>query len=197
MKNVAKKKISKEELRKGILESVTAHIKDPVERQKAIERIEAEGKKEEERRAWLKTNAKPKEELIVRVECTVESIISSTYQGRFTPESEVRYGGHSPSYGTGNYLCSEIKVNTTNTPIKTLEFSGWPHIERGDRISAYIFKAKEEYNPEISVAEFLQEKLTYQKPKPIYVERDFKEKETPVKIEKLVNGFVAATYVNK
>ena len=147
-----------------------------------------------------KKTTQQKEQLIVPVECTVESIVSSTYNGRFNPQSEVCYGGHSPSYNTGNFLHSEIKVNTADTPIRILEFPGWPHIERGDRIRAYVFKGKNEYAT-------LHDKVTAdlgafihsigKKPKSVYVERPFEENESPVKIEKLVGGFVVATYIAK
>lgn len=144
---------------------------------------------------------KPKEQLIVPVECTVESIVSSSYEGRFTPESELQYGGHSPSYSTGAHLNSEIKVNTANTPIRMLEFHGWPNIERGNRIRAYVFKGKEEYleieaKLKAELWDFTH-RIGERRPKPIYVEREFEEKESPVKIEKLVDGFVVATYVNE
>ena len=65
---MAKKKINNEKLARGILESITAHIKDPVERQKAIDKIKADGDKERKRQEKLCTSTKPKEQLIVAVE---------------------------------------------------------------------------------------------------------------------------------
>src|SRR3989338_6671939 len=121
------------------------------------------------------------------------------YNNKFTPESEIVYGGRSPSYSTGNMLHSEIKVNSTKTQIKTLEFPGWPNVERGDRIRAYVFKGKEEYLKQTDkmraeLYDFMQ-RIGERRPKPVFVERDFQEKETPLKIEKLVDGVVVATYI--
>ncbi len=82
----------------------------------------------------------------------------------------------------------------SGTIVEKLEFKGWPSLEAGDTIKAYIMKGKQE-----------AEKLSFgfssvdpfdQGPKTHLVVRDYQSVEQPSKIEKLRYGKVVATYHN-
>ena len=140
----------------------------------------------------LQTRAKTPEELTVGLECVVKEV--NSYQGSisFTPSSEIVLGGRSRSYGGGHTYRTEIKVES-GTLVEKLEFKGWPHLEAGDIIKAYIMKGKQE--PEKFFGSYRRD-LFDQGPKTHLVERPYQPVEQPSKIEKLRDGKVVATYNN-
>lgn len=163
--------INKPELGKQVLENIEKYNKD------------------------LRARAKTLEELTIPVLCLVESIVGSASKIHHTPHSEMVYGGTTPSYHTGDALKTEISVKTS-TPVTKIIFGGWPPIEKGDLIKAYIIKAKEEYEKLSFNIERLFCYQQHRQPTPLYVERDFKNEETAIKIEKLKNDVIVATYIN-
>lgn len=137
----------------------------------------------------LRAKAKKKEELIVGLECVVQEV--NQYQSTGHASSgEVRYGGPPvSSYKTGNFLRSELSVSS-DSPVQKLEFQGWPHLEVGDTIKAYILKGQKEYEKGFGVD-------LHHNPPSHWVERDYQPVEKPSKIEKLRDGKVVATYHNR
>ncbi|HLC97917.1 MAG TPA: hypothetical protein VJC21_04010 [Candidatus Nanoarchaeia archaeon] len=156
--------------------------------------IEEERKEAERYNAELRTRAKTKEELMVLLECRVLSVEGYIAQSSFTPHSELRIGGTSPSYKTGDSSSLELAVES-GTAVKHLHFKGLPPLEKGDTIRAYIFKGKEEYE-RVIISErvpFILRRFGPRTPT-VLVEREFEENEQPFKIEKIRNGEVVATY---
>ena len=124
----------------------------------------------------VRTRSRPYETLIVPVECSVQSVVGSSRE-------------------------TTLEV-VTNTAVKTLKFYGLPSLEQGDKIRAYVFKGEEVYE-KLRDDPFDMWKIPsasnrcYQpKPQSHYVERDFKEKELVVKIEKRRKNKVVATYLS-
>ncbi|MDP3639769.1 MAG: hypothetical protein Q8R53_01025 [Nanoarchaeota archaeon] len=159
------------------------------------ERIAAAWTETEKYNAGLRARAKTREELLVLLDCGVTAVVGHTSRGSFTPRSELVIGGSSPSYGTGDQSFLEISV-TSETPVKQLHFRGWPPFEKGDRIRAYIFKGKEEWEQAFMFDDQDFSGLAFgaRFGKTVLVERDFQEQEKALKIEKLRNGEVVATY---
>lgn len=140
----------------------------------------------------LRTRAKTQEELTVGLECVVESVDFYQRTGRATSK-KARYGGPPvASHETGYFLHTELSVKSDSL-VQKLEFKGWPPLEAGDTIKAYIMKGKEE--PEkLSFGSYHD---PYQEPKTHLVDRPYRAVEQPSKIEKLRDGKVVATYHNK
>ena len=139
----------------------------------------------------LRTKAKTEAELTVGLECTVQE--GNFYQGStsFTPRSEMVIGGHSSSYSGGHTYHSEITVES-ETLVEKLQFKGWPPLEAGDTIRAYVLKGKQEYEKNV------MDSGTWDNTSHSHwVERDYQATEKPSKIEKLRDGRVVATYHNK
>lgn len=143
--------------------------------------------------------AKPYEALIVPVEAIVESVegYTTTVYARSGP---LIIGGHNPTYRSGHISRLELYVKTTEpTPITKITFNGLPPIYAGDKILAYVFKGREEYEKE-SIGYFCRPRHLAGpglQPEPFYVEREFNKEEQIEKIEKLSNGKVIATYSYK
>lgn len=151
------------------------HIRDTIELQK------------QQRILDLRARSKPKEELIKSIDCIVE-FVKGTVQKTTYSSGPLIIGGYNHTYAGGDQSQTEIII-ASNTPVNTIYFRGWPPLEKGDRISAYIFKGKEESED--------PEWIPYPsciKPISHYVEREWQEKETAIKIEKLRNKKVVAEY---
>lgn len=161
---------------------------------KALEREQKE--KDEKYNSDLRKKAKKYDELIVSFECDVKSLEGIARSISITPHSEARMGGQSPSYNTGHTCNLEITINPydKNIPIKKIEFIGWPPLEKDDMIRVYIFKGKEEYEQGYGIT-FSESEKRRTIPSHL-VERDFKETERALKIEKIKYGDVVATYRN-
>lgn len=151
----------------------------------------------------LVKRAKPRTELIVSVDCLVESVVGYTQPVFITPNSEMVSEGSLPSYESGHRSYLEISVTTDSAcPIKKLKSAGLPPIQSGDRIVAYILKGEEIREAE-TVMENVPNSIPHagsavsQEGKSHWVERDFKQEETTQKIEKLFAGRVVATYITK
>lgn len=138
----------------------------------------------------LRARAKNQEKLTVGLECTVLEVNSYQASTSFTPRSELVLGGTSPSYGGGHTYQTEIKVES-GTLVEKLQFNGWPHLETGDQIRAYILKGQPEYEKQV------MGNGTFGNEKSHWVEREYEATEKPSKIEKLRDGKVVATYHNK
>lgn len=151
-----------------------------------LEEIETENDRYNQK---LRAKAKKSEELTIGLECTVLEVNGYQDSTSFTPRSEMMMGGSSPSYGGGHVYQTEIKVKS-ETLVEKLEFAGWPNLEAGDTIRAYILKGQEE-----AEQGFGGRFNDY--PKTHLVERDYWPVERPTKIEKLRDGKVAATYHNR
>jgi hypothetical protein len=165
--------------------------------------------------SWLDLCSRTKEQLIVPVEYQVEAV---TFYGRgdrsFTPHSEMVMGGRSPEYPLGDSYSCDIVVN--GAPLKQITFIGWPAIQKGDRVKAYIFAAEEKGKKYLAEGAFFghweirelkkNEDTIYmrsvfdpedRKNPFVLVQRDFKEKERAMKIEKIDNlGKILAVYID-
>lgn len=156
--------------------------------------IETAEKEREQYNLELRARAKTEEQLTVGLECTVVDIHSYQSSTSFTPSSEIVLGGRSPTYGGGHVYRTEMKVES-GTLVEKLEFAGWPPLEVGDSIKAYVMKGKPEPEKH-SLGSFCNDSFD-QEPKTHLVERDYQATEQPSKIEKLRNGKVVATYHNR
>ncbi|MDO8517402.1 MAG: hypothetical protein Q7S33_04750 [Nanoarchaeota archaeon] len=130
----------------------------------------------------LRKRSRPKEELIIPVEFSVERALTLTYNNSITPMSEMLIGGVSPHYNAGASARLELDVKSLDSnSVKKIIYNGFANIQAGDFIRAYI----EKYNVE-------EEQFGFG---PIangrvcrpehYVERDFNETESVRRIEKL------------
>ncbi|GEM_PF-2881684 len=140
----------------------------------------------------LQARAKTPEQLTVGLECVIEGVNFYQSAGQATREP-VQYGGSNSSYKTGHFLRTELSVRCDSL-VQKLEFRGWPHLEVGDSIKAYIMKGKEEAEKSFG---YLHRDPFNQGPATHLVERDYQPLEQPSKIEKLRNGLVVATYHNQ
>lgn len=144
----------------------------------------------------LLSKAKKPIELLVSVYCDVKSVVG--YGGQ--PNTNI----HWPWEISDSFLSNLEIIVDSKTPIKKIVFNGWPPIEKGDNIIAYIFKGILEYEKEN--VKFRNEynsfndrtilRVFYNTDKAHFVERKFKEEEGAVKIEKLRENGVVATYTN-
>lgn len=128
----------------------------------------------------LEARAKPKEELVYSVIGRVTSFDGTQISVDRAIARQWRAGGRDLFYDKGDRLTARIGIETTDTPVKILEVRGWPYIRAGDIVRAYIFSGEIE-QAKLSSKEYL-------------VERELMETESPIKLEVLVDGSVAATY---
>ena len=165
-------------------------------------RLKKAQKEDETYNKNLQKRARNLEQLTVGLEClVVESQYhqESTY---FAPRSEIVLDGRSPRYSGGHLYRVELVVESDSS-LQKLLFNGWPHLEAGDMIKAYIFKGKKEYEHghRLIVPDNLEELPDFHRKifKNIpfhWVERAYQSVEQPSKIEKLRDGKVVATYHN-
>jgi hypothetical protein len=148
----------------------------------------------EKKNEELRAKAKKREDLIVPVYCYVTSVEGYLSQRKMTPHSERMIGGKSPSYNVGDSSRLELLVDTKEG-IKYVNFAGWPPIEKGDSIKAYFLKG--ELKSEETKLGIQRISMRYNQLQSHWIERDFQETETALKIEKLRDGKVVATYHNK
>ena len=151
----------------------------------------------------LRKRAKTVKKLTIGLECLV---VESHYHQRatsFTPHSEIVLDGRSPSYSGGHLYRVELMVESDSS-VRKLLFNGWPHLETGDVIKAYIFKGKKgyEHSRGLIVPKNIEELADFHqavfKDVPFHwVERKYLPVEQPSKIEKLRDGKVVATYHNR
>lgn len=115
---------------------------------------------------------------IVTLDGIVEGIFGITRPEKHTPWSEVELEGEYPVYEIGSKNQLYLTVQT-NTPVKRIGFPVFVPISLGDRIRAYIVKAKEcQHDGHI-----------------YYVKREFNAHEEAKKLEIIKNGKIEATYV--
>lgn len=153
----------------------------------AIESVFEKMKKKDERfNEELKERAKSKEELIVVLSFIVKSVFCKSQRMSHTPRSEIRYGGSSPSYFTGTACSTELTVQGSSI-VKTIKYSGPLPLEAGDEINVHIFAGESEYEKGQS--------WSCNNPRFHLVERELEEVEEALKIEKIRDSKVVATYV--
>ena len=133
----------------------------------------------------LEARVKTKEELVTSIDCVVESVDG------YSSTASVPCGGHFNTLTSGGHSNS-LKIGvSSDTPVENLGFyGGWPPIEKGDQIRAYVYVGEKEWG-----------KLTWSdidkgksNPPCYLVERPLNPKEKPLKIEKLKDEEVVATY---
>ncbi len=185
------------------LNEIEFNILDSISREE-IEANIGESKREDEKyNKCLRARAKTPEQLTVGLECVVQEAHGYQDLTSFTPRSEIVLGGRSNSYQGGHTYRTEIKVQSS-TLVEKLEFNGWPFLEAGDMIRAYIFKGKREYERGLGLIlpETIKEFDSFFSKDQLanvpfhWVFRDYQPVEQPSKIEKLRDGKVVATYHN-
>ena len=77
----------------------------------------------------------------------------------------------------------EIDIESDTHPVKRILFNEPLPIEKGDEIMAYLFKGYTKSG-------------TYGSALPVFEEAELREEEPAIKIEKLRDGEVVATYIN-
>lgn len=145
----------------------------------------------------LRNNSVKLEDCLVTINGIVEYINGFTYQTSFTPTSEIRIGGSSPSYNGGNRLRTEMIIKDTlilsndgsyDGEVKKLIFDGaiLP-IYVGDEISADLYACEKK-------SELDNYRFGYNN-KSHYLKRDLKEEENVICIRKLKGDVVLASYM--
>lgn len=143
------------------------------------------------RREDLLARQRTEEQVTVPLELIVRDVIGWSESLKFTPESEIRLGGNARAYAAGNRQYSAIMVEGHDT-VRVLKFPGWPPLETGERIRAYVFAGT--YAP-VNQAEALMETMGRRpQGERILVDRPLYEEESPLRIEKLRADRVVATY---
>ena len=156
--------------------------------------MEDENRKKQAELAALKEKSKPKEELIVPLDCLVLSSTTTTYHRSITLSSEIRIGHRSPQYNAGSIISLELEVKT-NSPVKILQYNGVAPLEAGDQIRAYTLKAKEiSENDTLDPFGIVEDDFGFSHNPTFWIERDYQEQEETHKIEKIRDGKVVATY---
>ncbi len=136
----------------------------------------------------LRAKAKKEEDLIIPVEFTARKVYGHTSAERsYLRESDE---GIYTLYGTGR---SELEVLVKGpAPFEKIIFPAIIPLEDGDRFRAYLFKGKREYEHGEVPLELAGS--AYPMPASYFIERAFTSTEYALKIEKLKNKKVAATY---
>ncbi len=194
---MADKKDTKASKRESLWDPVTAEDREKLEQVLApfadvdVDVVVKEGlEKQKAYNKQLRESARTPEQLTVGIECKV--IDANFYQQgtSHTPRSEMRIGGNSPVYRTGDIYHLELIVDS-NSPLKKITFNGWPHIEVGDLIKAYMIQGEYKFEKELFSEPVYHKSHTT--PKQL-VPRELKEHEFPFKLEKLRDGLVVARY---
>lgn len=134
------------------------------------------------------------EEFVKVVEGKVVFVKGTVKSTSFTPQSEMVFGGESPVYSGGNVYTLEIALESVSA-VKKLNFEGWPHLEKGDEIKAYVFAGEESaYSRGMRPLRNSSRGLFEKRESPEYVARELKEQELAFKIEKVKNNEVVASY---
>jgi len=154
----------------------------------------------EERRRYnqeLLSAAKPREELIIPLNCYVSSATEIYREVHFYTRSELIVGGSTPSYNGGQQASLELMVDCPGHPeLKTIFFSGNPAIKTDDWITAYVFMGEAKYLqdensvPDLSRSRFLDTEL------PLYVLRAVRERERALRIERVRGNKILKTYLD-
>ena len=111
-------------------------------------------------------------------------------RGQFTPSSEMRLGGTSPSYGTFSEY-TELKMSS-DLPVQRITMDGLLPLEAGDYIRAYVLRGTEEMERTRGLSTRNYDRMCIPKH---WVEREWKEEEKALKIEKIRENKVVATYL--
>ena|SRR3989344_5359969 len=145
--------------------------------------------------------AKPKEELIVALNCHVLSSTEYYRNVSVHVQSEMMIGGVNPTYKAGQQALLELLVYCYQYPdLKTVTFKGNPAIETDDHIKAYVFLGEAKYlKDEADIFYFSDNPMFPKEVKrgdPFYVLRKVKEKELALKIEKIRGNRVLKTFID-
>ena len=160
-----------------------------------FEKLKREAKAHNER---IKSEGQRYNALIQTLEATVAMVHYHTQETSIRSMSEQRMGGSSSTYRGGNIDCCVIELELQeNIPVQKLKFSGWPHLEIGDTIRAYIFTGKKEFEKdELTGFSHMRQTRTHPNPPSYLLLRNYKTTERPNTIEKLRDGNVVAIYNN-
>jgi hypothetical protein len=111
--------------------------------------VEKATKRIQQKNEELRKNSKPLDKLVQTERFIVDSVLSKSYLTRFTPISEFRMGGSSPSYTGGYVIEVKLEVHPADSiiPVRKLNFSGYTAVMAGDSIAAKIprFEEKTEH----------------------------------------------------
>lgn len=125
----------------------------------------------------MKKTREPKslEDLVVLYKFFVNEVVSKSKEVKFTPQSEIRFGGSTPRYTMGYASTLMLKVDpilSDKKIVKTLTFNGYSPVRAGEIIEAkiprYTFEETREPHRFISKRE--------------YFDRPFNEKESAIEI---------------
>jgi len=127
----------------------------------------------------LESRAKSACELVVEEGFIVNDVLAGSSSTHFTPQSEIRYGGTSPSYSGGfiSRLVLQVSPNNKKVPIQTLYFDGFSIVRAGEQILARIPK----YEVRRVEQGFFNDSPS-DRARVFYVERDFKPQESAIEI---------------
>jgi hypothetical protein len=134
----------------------------------------------------LRAKSKPLKELVVTEDFVVEEAICISHATSFTPQSELRLGGSSPSYrgGFAASLILKVKPLNENVPVRTIHFNGFSIATAGDHVSVKILR-HEEKNISPNSLNFHS---PYHEPELLYFDRPFNEKESAIEISIIQKG---------
>jgi hypothetical protein len=143
----------------------------------------------------LRSKAKTQDELIVPLECKVESALKfsdKTYLLDKKLENNEIQINCDVKYENGVTL-----LVSNNEKVKRVMFSQWPNLQKDDLIRIYVYKGEEISEKNYPNTPFnLTESIPPKDLPTHYIERNWQETEKPILIEKLVDGEVVDTYFN-
>lgn len=133
----------------------------------------------EEDNIKLRKMAVDRASLITTVKFTVQTIKVVTFGTSISPTSEMRYGGPCKSYRGGDRCVTEIGVWSSDTGIEKVIFEGFLPLQPADNFKAYFLKGKTvSEHPSLFKGSFSNNYPFH------WVERDWEEKETALRIDK-------------
>ena len=132
----------------------------------------------------LRKRQTTEEKVTVSLECVVGSVVKCAPGAYHTPADKLRTF-RAIGYSDYSAPLTELQVSS-GTVVNKLYLEGWPSIEEGDSIRAYIVKGAYERE---------RAPLRHYGKKSFFVERNFCGEEVPVKVEKICDGRVIETYL--
>jgi|SRR3989344_688725 len=162
------------------------------------QKIETFSKDANEYNQILRARSKRPDELVVSVTGLVRSVVNTVKPLSYSFE-EFRFGTNPKQHVTGYEFRSKIEIGETNTPVTKLTFYGWPNLQSGDTVKAYILKGEELEEKAATLAEQVTDDLEQAgairlRRSHHWIDREFREVEEPFKLEKLVNDQVVVSY---
>ena len=190
-----------ENLQKLLLESTISEeeLKEKLDKINQSIKIAIEKRRRDNQE--LLNAAKPKEELIISLNCHILSATEFYKDIDLRIESEFRAGASIPTYNTGQQTTLELMVDCYKYPeLKTILFFGNPGLETDDHIKAYVFLGEAKYLTDAAdIFDFSDNPMFSKEAKmgdPLYILREVKEKEQALKIEKVRGQRILKTYID-